>query len=287
LYGVTALMETRLRSMFDRGSRRFGTGLSFVTFGLGGTFLSLTLFPFLRLISPDKAVAQRRINAAMRRVMGLFIWFMKSLGLLTYELHGLERLSRPGQLIVANHPTLIDVVFMLWLTPDAGCVVKRALWHNPALRWPVIWAGYIPNSEGSQLVLDCARILKSRRSLLVFPEGTRTVPGQPLALKRGAAQIALASRADVVPVTIVCDLPFLTKGSRWYRVPVRRPHFTITVGQAIPAARYAPPGEPNPLVARHLTAQLTAHFSRGIDAVMLAPGATLHTNPPEPQSASL
>src|SRR5882672_8056496 len=186
--GGTGPMETRLRGMLDRGSRRFGTGLSFVTFGVGGTLLSLTLFPLLRLFSPNRVVAQRRIGAAMQRVMGLFIWFMRSLGLLTYELHGLERLARPGQLIVANHPTLIDVVFMLWLTPDAGCVVKRALWRNPALRWPVLWAGYIPNSEGLQLVQDCARVLKAGRSLLVFPEGTRTVPGRALVLKRGAAQ---------------------------------------------------------------------------------------------------
>jgi len=280
-------METRFRNRLDRGSRRFGTGLSFVTFGLGGTLLSLTLFPFLRLISPNRAEAQRRIGAAMRRSMGRFIWFMKSLGLLTYELHGLERLERPGQLIVANHPTLIDVVFMVWLTPDACCVVKRALWHNPALRWPVIWAGYIPNSEGAQLVEDCARILKSGRSLLVFPEGTRSIPGQPLSLKRGAAQVALASGADVLPVTIVCDVPFLTKGSRWYRVPARRPHFTITVGQAIAAQRYAPAGEANSIAARHLTAKLATHFSRGIEAVMrVPPGATL-TNPPEVQSASL
>jgi len=287
LYGVTALMETRFRSMLDRGSRRFGSGLAFVTFGVGGTVLSLTLFPLLRLISPDKAVAQRRINAAMSRALGLFIWFMKSLGLLTYELHGLDRLARPGQLIVANHPTLIDVVFMLWLIPDAGCVVKRALWHNPALRWPVIWAGYIPNSEGLQLVQDCARMLKGGRSLLVFPEGTRTIPGQPLALKRGAAQVALASGADVLPVSIVCDLPFLTKNSRWYRVPPRRPHFTITVGQAIAAERYAPADQPHSVAARHLTEQLATHFTRAIEAVMCVPAAAYRTNPSEVRSASL
>ena len=280
-------METRLRTMLDRGSRRFGTGLSFVTFGVGGTLLSVTLFPLLRLISADKMSARCRINGAMRRVMGLFIWFMRSLGLLTYELHGLDRLARSGQLIVANHPTLIDVVFMLWLTPDVGCVVKRALWRNPALRWPVIWAGYIPNTEGAQLVQDCAGVLKGGRSLLIFPEGTRSVPGKPLALKRGAAQVALASRADIVPVTIVCDVPFLTKGSHWYRVPPRRPHFTITVGQPIPAHRYAGENQPNSILARHLTTQLATHFSRGIETVLRSPAGVLATNPPEGYSASL
>ena len=59
-------METRLRTMLDRGSRRFGTGLSFVTFGVGGTLLSVTLFPFLRLIfaePDDRAAAHQRCDA--------------------------------------------------------------------------------------------------------------------------------------------------------------------------------------------------------------------------------
>ncbi|HZF26817.1 MAG TPA: lysophospholipid acyltransferase family protein, partial [Steroidobacteraceae bacterium] len=157
----------------------------------------------------------------------------------------------------------------------------------PALRWPVLWAGYIPNSEGLQLVQDCARVLKAGRSLLVFPEGTRTVPGRALVLKRGAAQVALASGADVLPVTIVCDLPFLTKGSHWYRVPPRRPHVTITVGQPIPALRYASGVQSHPLAARDLTAQLATHFTRGVEAVMQVRQDVLVTNPPEIQSARL
>jgi 1-acyl-sn-glycerol-3-phosphate acyltransferase len=245
-----------------------GTGIAFSVFGVGGTLLSFTLFPLIRLGTRDHAVAQRRINRALRASMALFIWFMKQLGLMTYELHGRERLEAPGLLIVANHPTLIDVVFMLSLIPDAGCVVKRALWRNPALRWPVIWAGYIPNSDGPALIEDCARMLRSGRSLLVFPEGTRSVPGRPLELKRGAAQIALASRADILPVSIVCDTPFLTKDSVWYRVPPRRPHYTIRIDAPMPAGRYLPAGLHHATAARHLTARLAGHFTQDIESVL-------------------
>ncbi len=260
--------ETSLPGWLDRSLRRIGTGVAFAVFGVGGTLLSFTLFPAIRLGSRDGAVAQRRINRALRGSMALFIWFMKRLGLMTYELQGLERLERPGVLIVANHPTLIDVVFMLSLVPDAGCVVKRALWRNPALRWPVIWAGFIPNSDGPALIEDCARMLRSGRSLLVFPEGTRSVPGRPLELKRGAAQIALASRADILPVSIVCDTPFLTKDSVWYRVPARRPHYTIRIEASMPADRYLPPDVPHAAAARRLTARLASHFTREIESVL-------------------
>lgn len=284
---VSRPMETRWPGLLDRTWRRFGTGVSFAAFGIGGTLLSFTFFPALRLVSRDRTVAHRRVNHALRAVMALFIGFMKALGLLTYDLHGRERLAVPGQLIVANHPTLIDVVFMLSLIPEAGAVVKRALWRNPALRWPVIWAGYIPNIDGPTLIEDCARVLRGGRSLLVFPEGTRTVPGEPLLLKRGAAQIALASHADILPVTIVCDTPFLTKDSVWYRVPARRPHYTILVGDPIVAAEYVVKNIPHATAARRLTVHLANHFTRDIESVLGERSTTAASQPPAMHSTSL
>lgn len=280
-------METRYRNIFDRGWRRFGTGLSFLVFGAGGALISVTVFPFLRLISPRKSTARRRIALAMHRAMGLFIWFMRTLRLFDYEIHGRDRLLKPGQLVVANHPTLIDVVFLLSLIPDAGCVVKRGLWHNPFLRWPVLWGGYIPNSEGPELVPDCARCLNDGRSLLIFPEGTRSVPGRPLLLKRGAAQIALAAGVDLLPVTIACEPSCLTKGSHWYQVPARAPRFTITVGQPIPVRQFGGASQSPAIAARHLTQYLTAHFTRGIESHCELLGKNAPTFPPGARSVSL
>ena len=69
--------------------------------------------------------------------------------------------------------------------PEVDCIVKQALWRNVFLRWPVYWAGYISNATGEGLVAACAAALREDRSLMVFPEGTRTRPGQPLAFQRG------------------------------------------------------------------------------------------------------
>ncbi|MGH6629101.1 MAG: lysophospholipid acyltransferase family protein, partial [Burkholderiales bacterium] len=130
---------------------------------------------------------------------------------------------------VANHPSLIDVVLIISLMPPVDCIVKQALWRNPFLRWPVRWAGYIPNTTPEALVEDCARTLRAGNSLLVFPEGTRTAPGQPLRFKRGAAQVALAAACEIVPITISCTAPTLTKGQKWYQVPRQRGHWVVSV----------------------------------------------------------
>ena len=254
------LSGLKMRSL-DVARRIFGTGLSFALFGIGGVLLSLSLFPLLRLFSPDAAVARRRIQRAMQLMFALFIGTMKTLGVITYELHGIEKLRRPGQLIVSNHPSLIDVVFLVSLLPQVDCIVKVGLWRNPFLRWPVAWAGYIPNTHGEELVERCAATLRRGNSLLVFPEGTRTTPGAGISIKRGAAQIALASRADILPVTIRCVPPMLGKHVPWYRVPERAGHFTITVGEPVPASDYCLPGEPQSVAARRLTRWLRACYS--------------------------
>ena len=98
----------------------------------------------------------------------------------------------------------------------------------------------------------------------MFPEGTRTKPGQPLNFQRGAAQIALTARVPLRPVTITCDPITLFKGNSWFRVPARRPHWVIAVGDSIPVEPYLASGEPQALAARHLTQALVRRFDVGI-----------------------
>jgi len=240
--------------------RVFATGFVFVLFGLGALFISLTIFPVLRLSTLHADVARRRIQRAMQHIFHLYIEVMCHLGIMTYDVDGIEKLREQGRLVVANHPTLIDVVLLVSLMPEVDCIVKRGLWRNPFLRWPVIWASYIPNSEGEELIEGCAATLKRGHSLLVFPEGTRTVPGRPMHMQRGAAHIALAAGAEILPVTVTCDPPTLFKGNPWYRVPVRRFHMKVVVGEPVSASMFREEGEAPARAARRLTQWLLAYY---------------------------
>ncbi len=239
--------------MLGRIWRLLATGLVFVVFGLGAVVISTTVFPLLRLSTTDANRARLRIQRAMQLTFKAYVGLMHALGLFTYEVRDVERLWVSGQLVIANHPTLIDVVFLVSLMPKVDCIVKQGLWRNPFLRWPVTWASYIPNTTGESLVVDCAATLRRGNSLLVFPEGTRSMPGQPLHMQRGAAHIALLSGAPILPVTIVVSEPTLTKGYPWYRVPRSRPHFCIKVGEPWSPSVYNPASQTGALAARQLT----------------------------------
>ena len=200
--------------------------------------------PLLRLSSPDEATTRRRVRHCTHVFYRFILGMARRLGMLSFELHGVERLAAPGQLVVANHPSLIDVLFIGAQMPQVGCIVKESLQRNPFLGAPMRWAGYIPNSTPEHLIEDCLATLRAGDSLLVFPEGTRSVPGQPLNMKRGPAHIALAAGCDLLPVTIVCHPSALTKSDVWYRVPARRPHWRVSVGEPIRLADLVLPGEP-------------------------------------------
>lgn len=244
----------------DRGWRVIATALAFTTFGVGGLLLRLVYFPLLQLLTSEA----RRPGLARRavyRAFGLFIELMRVLGILRYRIEGVERLRRPGLLILANHPTLIDVVFLISLVPNADCVVKASLARNPFTRGPVKATGYICNDSGVGLIEDCIASVKAGSNLVIFPEGTRSVPGQPLRLQRGAANIAVRGRLAVTPVRIRCEPPSLTKGLPWWQVPPRRMQFTIAVEDDIAIEPFLDGSDNEALAARELTRYLTEYFT--------------------------
>ncbi|KUM05533.1 1-acyl-sn-glycerol-3-phosphate acyltransferase [Chromobacterium subtsugae] len=232
--------------------RLMATAIAFSVFGLGGVLFSLIVFPLLMLLVRRPA---RRI-ALSRRVVQIsfaaFIQLMRALGILRYRIVGAEKLRRPGLLILANHPTLIDVVFLISLLPNADCIVKSSLARNPFTRGPVRASGYICNDSSEGLIEDCIHSVHDGNNLVIFPEGTRTPLDGRFTLQRGAANIAVRGRRAITPVSIRCEPRSLAKGVPWWRIPPRPMHFTIEVLDDLPVAPFLE-GQSEAMAARKLT----------------------------------
>jgi 1-acyl-sn-glycerol-3-phosphate acyltransferase len=239
--------------------RVFRTGLGFGTFGLGALIMALGVFPLIRWLPGDH---ERRAQWLVHLAFRVWIWFITRLGVLHVQWQGVERLQwhRPS-VIVANHPTLIDIVLLIACLPQADCVVKRAAWRNPFLRWVVAGAGYIRNDDARGLVDTCVSRVRQGRCLVLFPEGTRSPRLCLGSFRRGAAHVALRSNAPLLPVVITCDPPTLMKGQRWYHVPERAMQFTVQVGEPIWPRAHVDASCPDGLAARRLTAELYELYS--------------------------
>jgi 1-acyl-sn-glycerol-3-phosphate acyltransferase len=233
--------------------------LAFAVFGVGALVLTLVVVPCLRALPGRRGDVTLRTQWLVHHAFRWFEWFMSVLGLIRVSRVGFEGLAGTGpRLVIANHPTLIDVILLGASLPQADYIVKKATLRNPYLRGAVTAAGYIPNDVGEGLVDACVRCLRTGRTLLIFPEGTRSPRGELGRIQRGAAHVALRSGVPLLPVVISCDPPTLMKGQPWYEVPDRTPHLTLVARDPIDPAVYAADCESIPAAARRLSREIRA-----------------------------
>lgn len=238
--------------------RLFATAFGFMLFGLYGLFiLSMLWFTLIKLFiwnkKKQKVVAQKSISFNFK----IFLWVIRLLGIIKYQFVGLEKLKHDDNcLIVANHPSLLDVVLLASVMPCCDCLVKGALLKNVFIRRIIKTAGYILNEQSDQILLQCQQIFDNGGRILIFPEGTRSVPNEPIKLQRGAANIALRCNADIRIVHIQCEPPLLTKQQKWYQIPSQKAVFTITIGEKIEINNFTHTN--TTIAARRLTQHLTS-----------------------------
>lgn len=247
--------------------RLFMTGFCFVMFGVGGLVLTVILSSLLlqRRNKYRQGVARRLISMTFR----FFLWAAQCLGVLEFRLIGAEKLCADrGCLIVANHPTLIDYVMLAAVLPDMDCVVKAGAHSNPFFGGVVRAANYLINNRAETFLDDCRARLADGACILIFPEGTRSLPGKPLALQRGAAQVAVRCSSDMRLVAVHCSETILSKHSRWYDVPACKPVFTVSVGERLSPDSLFSDIRPEPSVAaRRLTCVLTERLTQGLQGL--------------------
>ncbi|MBM4204138.1 MAG: 1-acyl-sn-glycerol-3-phosphate acyltransferase [Gammaproteobacteria bacterium] len=169
------------------------TGLAFFCFGLFGLLFRLFVYPPLLLLrrDPGQPLARRLISGFFRT----FVETLRLTGVLTLHIDRPENLRTPGALIVANHPSLLDVVILIGLIPDACCIVNESLWSNALMKGPLNAAGYIPNGDPAQTFDAAQRYLKEGSPVVIFPEGTRTERGSRPVFGRSAANLSVRGGA--------------------------------------------------------------------------------------------
>jgi 1-acyl-sn-glycerol-3-phosphate acyltransferase len=250
-----------LLDRLDRAWRITGTGFAFACLFGSGAVLSVIAFSLVRLVTPQAPLRRQRNQYLIHLAFRFYVRMLQALRLLTLQVDGREKLDDGiSRVIVANHPSLLDVVFLMSLVPRAQCLVKKELWSSPYLGGLVRSAGYIRNDlDAEALIAECGLALAQGNSLIIFPEGTRSTPGQPRQFLRGFANIATLLEAQIQLVSITCDPPTLIKGEKWWMIPPRRPVFRILVGERIDAKGWLG-CDHRSLAARKLVRRLDAYY---------------------------
>lgn len=206
----------------NRLERLISTILLYGVFGFGAVGVVLFVVSPIVLFSGDANSRAYRIRWVNHKSFKYFTRCGVVLGVFDVIFYDVKLIQKPGQLIIANHPSLLDVVFLIGQIPNVNCVVKKNLLRNPFLAMNVYFANYIRNDVPAELLERCVEKLELGESLIIFPEGTRTLRQQGYQFKRGAANIMLRANCAVRPVHISCTPATLGKGDSWYVVPEQK-----------------------------------------------------------------
>lgn len=221
------------------------TPLCFIIFNGGALVLSLIWFHLLNLVVRNPKRRQYYARLSVSLSFRLFIKLLCVLRLIKVRFEHFERLScegsRPGVILVANHPSLIDYVLIASRLEHINCVVKEALRHNFFLKGIVKATGYLANDDPEAFLQLGSACLAQGEDLLIFPEGTRTSRSREFRLRRGAAALAVHSGRPLQVITITLSTEFLSKEKRWYHVPNTCPEYVLSVGEKLSPGELSEP----------------------------------------------
>lgn len=156
---------------------------------------------------------------------------------------GLDKLDRNADYIFApNHASSLDIPLILgflpfWIVP----ISKIELKWIPFLGWAMQAAGhvFVDRRDHEKAMLSIAKIknslLKNPRSILIFPEGSRTNDGKVNQFKTGGLSIGISTKISIVPVAIEGTFESLSKHSKKFVNKL----LTINIGSPVDTRKYS------------------------------------------------
>jgi 1-acyl-sn-glycerol-3-phosphate acyltransferase len=144
-------------------------------------------------------------------------WLILATTGVNVSVRGLERVPR-GQpfLFLSNHQSIYDIPVIFWYIPfDLRIIAKESLGSFPFIGWHLRRTGHVlvrRDNPGPQVFKQLGELMRQRRSLIVFPEGTRSADGRVQRFRTGIFRLAIESGYTIVPVAVHGTRQVMRKG---------------------------------------------------------------------------
>jgi len=193
-----------------------------------GLAVELTVIGFLTLTIGGKTdenkrkyhqLLQRRARFVVNHIPGTTF---------SYKNQYNETFDKPA-VIVSNHQSHIDLMAIMMLTPNLIILTKDWVWHNPFYGFIIRYADFMPVGDIEQMISRLKPLVEKGYSIMVFPEGTRSVDCHVQRFHRGAFYLAERLHLDIIPIFINGFGKVLPK-TAW---SLRSGHLTVEVLQRI------------------------------------------------------
>jgi len=131
-----------------------------------------------------------------------------------------EKILEPRKpfVVICNHQSMADIPLISNLPLEMKWLAKKELFKIPIVGWMLRMAGDIPVDRknprsGAQALIKALHILENKCSVMIFPEGTRTLDGRVRAFTDGAFHLAIKAKVPILPLVIDGSLNCIPKNS--------------------------------------------------------------------------
>lgn len=134
------------------------------------------------------------------------IWWLKRTCGIDYVIRGQEHIPEGPMIVMVKHQSTWETLFLQYYLPPQSWVIKRELLWVPWFGWVIALLKPISIDRKSssvavrQILEQGKRHLDSGISVLIFPEGTRTAPGQRKRYGLGGSRLAVHTGYPVLPI---------------------------------------------------------------------------------------
>jgi 1-acyl-sn-glycerol-3-phosphate acyltransferase len=199
-----------------------------------GAMLLLGNLACILLIPAPRSLREPFLQRMISGTFRLFLAGCAAGGIMRLDLSAIDTVNRQrGLVLVANHPSMIDVFLIISRVRQGVCLMKDSLTANVFLALGARLAGYISNKHTDQMIRQAAHTVASGGTLLVFPESTRT-EHQPIStFQPGAALIAKRAKVPIQLIFLETNSQYLAKGWPIWRAPPFPMMFKARLGDCV------------------------------------------------------
>jgi len=180
------------------------------------------------LLAPSMLLPRPMVSAVSRFWVRICLWIVKATLGIDFKVEGRENIPDEPAIYASKHQSAVETLAFCLIVPDLAYILKRELFWVPIWGWYVWRVGMIGvnRSAGGIALKDMTRqaaeVLHAGRSIVIFPQGTRTPPGARRKYLPGTAALYAKAGVPVVPVA-------LNSGLFWPRRKLDKYRGTITI----------------------------------------------------------
>ena len=184
---------------------------AFLYFVFGAFLLTLIGIILFKLNPFHGRKTKYTFHWVLSKFMGSLIYIMANVKKVIINETG-EDFSKPA-VIIANHLSFLDILSLGMLNPKLIFLTNRWVWNSPVFGFVVRMADYYPVAEGvDNSVEKLAQRIKEGYSVVIFPEGSRSVDGVIKRFHKGAFFLAEQLKVDLLPIVLHGTGYCMTKG---------------------------------------------------------------------------